>query len=178
MAAGSHGDEAKCCPLRQLEGVFARMVQPLLPAPAAETALGAHLTETGAHFALWAPRATRVELALLDKDHQQANCDMTLGDGGVWQIDVPGLRAEQLYGFRVHGLWDPKTGQRFNPARLLLDPYAKAITGGVDYSGPIHDHTSESDYLPDPTDSSAAVPWSVLVASTPAPQPLAAPIDP
>ena len=56
---------------------------------------------------------------------------------------------------------------------LLLDPYARAITGGVDYSGPIHDHTAESHYLPDPVDSSAAVPWSVVVADTPPPRPIA-----
>jgi len=78
-----------------------------------------------------------------------------------------------MYGFRVHGPWEPKSGERFNPARLLLDPYAKAITGGVDYSGPIHDHTSESDYLPDATDSSHAVPISVVVEPSAAPLPLA-----
>ena len=47
------------------------------------------------------------------------------------------MGAEQRYGFRVHGRWDPAAGTRFNPAKLLLDPYARAITGGVDYSGPI-----------------------------------------
>ncbi|MDR0284988.1 MAG: glycogen debranching enzyme GlgX, partial [Propionibacteriaceae bacterium] len=132
------------------------MTQPHLPCPDDAVRLGATVDADGTTFALWAPRATRVELALLSREHEQSNCDLTLGDGGVWTVQVPGVRAGQLYGFRVHGLWEPKSGQRFNPARLLLDPYARAITGGVDYSGPIHDHTSESDYLPDSTDSSNA----------------------
>ena len=60
----------------------------------------------------------------------------------------------------------------FQPAKLLLDPYARAITGGVDYSGPILDHTTESDYVPDTTDSFAAVPLSVVVADSPPPRPI------
>jgi glycogen operon protein len=148
----------------------------VLPPPPADANLGASLDETGCTFALWAPRAIRVELALIARDRSQINHDMVLGDGGVWSVHVDGVRATQMYGFRVHGMWEPKTGQRFNPARLLLDPYAKAITGGVDYSGPIHDHTSESDYLPDTADSSHAVPISVVVEPTPAPIPLASPI--
>ncbi|MDR0782363.1 MAG: glycogen debranching protein GlgX, partial [Propionibacteriaceae bacterium] len=147
-----------------------------LPAPPASARLGATLVADGVHFALWAPRASRVELALVGKDHEQWNCDLTQGEGGVWAVQVPGIQAGQMYGFRVHGPWKPARGQRFNPARLLLDPYARAITGGVDYSGPIHDHTAASDYLPDTTDSSQAVPISVVVADTPPPTPLANPV--
>ena len=148
------------------------MTHPGLPAPSDDINLGATLDDEGASFSLWAPRATRVELALIGRGREQSNWDMGLGDGGVWTVHVPGVSPGQLYGFRVHGLWEPKTGQRFNPARLLLDPYARAITGGVDYSGPIHDHTSESDYLPDTTDSSQAVPISVVVAASPPPEPI------
>ena len=74
---------------------------------------------------------------------------MQLGEDGVWTAHVPGVGAEQRYGYRVHGDWNPAAGTRFNPAKLLLDPYARAITGGVDYSGPILDHTPESNYVPD-----------------------------
>jgi len=154
------------------------MTQLQLPAPNDDARLGATLDRNGASFSLWAPRATRVELALVGKDREQSNRDLSLGDGGVWSVHVPGIKAGQMYGFRVHGLWEPKSGERFNPARLLLDPYAKAITGGVDYSGPIHDHTSESDYLPDSTDSSHAVPISVVVEPSAAPLPLKEKIDP
>ncbi|MDR1386802.1 MAG: glycogen debranching protein GlgX [Propionibacteriaceae bacterium] len=154
------------------------MTQPELPAPPDDARLGVELTPQGARFALWAPRASRVELALLARDHSQTNLDLTVSAGGVWSVLAPGVEPGQLYGYRVHGRWSPQTGQRFNPARLLLDPYARAITSGVDYAGPIHDHTSESNYLPDPTDSSMAVPLSVVVADTPPPIPLAATVDP
>lgn len=149
------------------------MKAPVQPSPADSSILGARVLDGGTHFSLWAPRATRVELALVARDRRQNNWEMALQDDGVWTVFVPGVGAQQRYGFRVHGTWDPGTGQRFNPAKLLLDPYAKAITSGVDYSGPIFDHTAESNFLPDPTDSFAAVPLSVVVADSPAPSPLA-----
>jgi glycogen operon protein len=148
------------------------MTQIDLPTPTDTTVLGAQLHDDGATFGLWAPRATRVELALVDEDRTQHNHDMERGDDGVWRVHVPGVGAEQRYGFRVHGDWAPEDGRRFNPAKLLLDPYARAITGGVDYSGPISDHTAESDYTPDPTDSFEAVPLSVVVEDTAPPEPI------
>ncbi|TDT33606.1 glycogen debranching protein GlgX [Naumannella halotolerans] len=136
--------------------------------------LGANIGDGGTRFALWAPRATRVEVALVAADRSQRNLDMVRSDAdGVWSVFVPGVGAEQRYGFRVHGEWDPDDGARFNPARLLLDPYAKAITAGVDYLGPILDHTADSDFELDTTDSAEAVPLSVVVAPTPPPTPLA-----
>ena len=154
------------------------MTRPTLLDPVDSSILGAHVQGDGTRFALWAPRATRVELALVGRDRAQTNIDMERDPDGVWHVFVPGVGAEQRYGYRVHGPWSPETGQRFNPAKLLLDPYARAITGGVDYSGPISDHTPESNYLPEPTDSFAAVPLSVVVGSSPSPVPLAVPLDP
>jgi glycogen operon protein len=148
------------------------MTQIDLPTPTEDTVLGAQLHDDGATFGLWAPRATRVELALVDEDRTQHNQDMELGEDGVWRVHAPGVTAEQRYGFRVHGDWAPEDGRRFNPAKLLLDPYARAITGGVDYSGPISDHTAESAYTPDLTDSFEAVPLSVVVEDTPPPVPI------
>ncbi|HML51253.1 MAG TPA: glycogen debranching protein GlgX [Propionicimonas sp.] len=145
------------------------------PNPAPEAVLGARLENGGASFSLWAPRATRVELALVDDDGEQANIDLSRGPDGVWHGWVAQVEAGQRYGFRVHGAWDPQTGQRFNPARLLLDPYARAITGGVDYAGPITDHTTESNFDLDPTDSAGSVPLSVVVAESEPPVPLAHP---
>lgn len=150
-----------------------RMIRLDLPRPTDSSILGAQATPDGTRFALWSPRATRVELALVASDLTQVNHDMTRSDDGVWTVFVPGVGAEQRYGYRVHGPWSPESGQRFNPAKLLLDPYARAITGGVDYSGPISDHTAESNFTPDPTDSAGYVPLSVVVADTPAPAPLA-----
>ncbi len=150
----------------------------LLPAPAAtdSSVLGAHVRDGGTRFGLWAPRATRVELALVDEDRSQSNYDMVAGPDGVWTVHVPGVRAEQRYGYRVHGEWAPEAGARFNPAKLLVDPYARAITGGVDYRGPILDHTSASDFIADPVDSFAAVPLSVVVADSAPVTPMAAPV--
>ena len=145
-----------------------------LPAPVNTRVLGARLLQGGARFGLWAPRATRVELALVAPgDRSQHNVDLEPGEDGVWSAFVPGIVAGQQYGYRVHGDWDPASGQRFNPAKLLLDPYARAITGGVDFSGPILDHTNESDFQPDPMDSFQAVPLGVVVADTPPPVPVA-----
>jgi glycogen operon protein len=146
------------------------------PAPTDSSVLGAHVRDGGTRFGLWAPRATRVELALVAADRTQSNHDMVRSDDGVWTVFVRGVGAEQRYGYRVHGDWLPEAGARFNPAKLLVDPYARAITGGVDYSGPILDHLSESDYLPDPVDSLAAVPLSVVVADSPPPVRIAEPV--
>ena len=152
------------------------MIQSEQPHPNGDTALGAQVSAEGTLFSLWAPRATRVELALIDEHRRQTNHDMVATEAGVWEVLVPGVGAGQRYGYRVHGKWSPETGARFNPAKLLLDPYARAITGGVDYSGPITDHTPESNFLPDPTDSFAAVPLSVVVADSNAPRPLSRPL--
>nr|WP_076388214.1 glycogen debranching protein GlgX [Vaginimicrobium propionicum] len=134
--------------------------------------LGANLSDDGCMFGLWAPRATRVELALFNQDETQHNIEM-VPKLGVWQVFVPGIRATQRYGFRVHGQWAPDKGLRANPAKLLVDPRAKAITAGVDYSGSILDHTAESNYLPDFHDSAGAVPLSVVVEPTAPPKPIA-----
>lgn len=142
------------------------------PPPDTST-LGAHLGDSGARFGLWAPRATRVELSLVDGELNQTNVDMTLGEHGIWAVHVPGIKAGQLYGYRVHGQWDPSQGSRFNPARLLVDPYARAISGGVDFRGPILDHIPGDDFAIDTTDSITAVPLSVVVEDSPAPTPIA-----
>ncbi len=148
------------------------MTTTALPVPEDTSVLGAHMRDGGTAFGLWAPRAIRVELALVDEDRNQTNHDMTRDEDGVWTVFIHGIGPEQRYGFRVHGPWDPATGARFNPAKLLLDPYARAITGGVDYSGPILDHTPESHFIPDTTDSFAAVPLSVVVPDSPPPRPI------
>lgn len=135
--------------------------------------LGARITATGVRFGLWAPRAERVELALIDPLNRQHNVEMTMDEDGIWTVEVPETGPEQHYGFRVHGEWDPSSGSRFNPARLLLDPYAKAISGGVDFRGPILDHVPGDPFTKSSTDSFGAVPLSVVVADSPPPTPIA-----
>ena len=131
------------------------------------------MTPTGVRFGLWAPRATAVELALVDPLNQQHNVSMAPGADGIWTVEVPGVESGQLYGYRVHGEWNPNAGSRFNPARLLLDPYARAISGGVDFRGPILDHVPGDPFTMSEEDSFGAVPLSVVVADTPPPTPIA-----
>lgn len=139
--------------------------------PAGHRRLGAQLTDEGCHFSLVAPRADRVELVLVGADRSQVNTDMSRTDR-VWHCFAPGVKAGQRYGFRVHGDWDPAKGARFNPAKLLLDPYARSITAGVDYTGPILDHLPSTILEPDSQDSSMAVPLSVVVADSAPPRPV------
>ncbi|SDU82838.1 glycogen operon protein [Microlunatus sagamiharensis] len=94
--------------------------------------LGATFDGTGVNFAVFSEVAERVELCLLDDDLAETRVELIEVDGSVWHGYVPGLQPGQRYGFRVHGPYDPAQGQRSNPAKLLLDPYAKAIEGMID----------------------------------------------
>ena len=133
---------------------------------------GPRLTAEGCLFRLWAPNASRVQLVLVEADLSQRSVDMAVRNG-LWDVFVPGVRARQRYGFRVHGEWQPEVGLRANPAKLLVDPYARAITGGVDFLGPVRDHVSRSGNEIDGRDSLGAVPLSVVVADSPPPRPIA-----
>ncbi|MFV0452303.1 MAG: glycogen debranching protein GlgX [Propioniciclava sp.] len=148
------------------------MSRPDLPRPTDSRPLGAHVLGDGTRFSLWAPRAESVELSLVDDRRNQRNHPLLRREDGVWSAEIPGVGHGQRYGYRIDGPWSPGTGERFNPAKLLLDPYARAITGGVDYAGPILDHLPDSDYKPDPSDSFGAVPLSVVVEDSPPPTPL------
>lgn len=130
------------------------------------------LTDDGCFFRLWAPNARRVQLVLVDADLSHREFEMQSADG-LWGIFVPGVQAQQRYGYRVHGEWAPEQGLRANPAKLLVDPYARAITGGVDFTGPVLDHTEWSENQLDDRDSLGSVPLSVVVADTPPPRPIA-----
>ncbi len=91
---------------------------------------GATSDGDGVNFALFAEGATQVELCLFDSvDARKESARIVLRDRthGVWHGYIPGLRPGQLYGYRVHGPYDPAQGLRFNPHKLLLDPYARAI---------------------------------------------------
>ncbi|HEX3003219.1 MAG TPA: glycogen debranching protein GlgX, partial [Angustibacter sp.] len=94
--------------------------------------LGATYDGTGVNFALFSEVAERVRLCLIDDQGNETCVDVTENDGFVWHVFVPGLQPGQRYGYRVHGPFDPKKGHRCNPAKLLLDPYAKAIDGQID----------------------------------------------
>jgi isoamylase len=105
------------------------------PAPA-----GATWDGNGVNFAVFSEHADEVELCLFDSDDPARQTDsVRLREvaAHMWHGYVPGLGPGQLYGYRIHGPYAPEQGQRFNPAKLLLDPYARAVAGRVDWDAPV-----------------------------------------
>jgi glycogen operon protein len=98
--------------------------------------LGATWDGKGVNFALFSAHAEKVELCLFDRtgQYEQARIQVPEYTDEVWHCYLPEVRPDQLYGYRVHGPYDPAAGHRFNPNKLLLDPYAKAIAGQVRWS--------------------------------------------
>ncbi|MGR3757108.1 MAG: glycogen debranching protein GlgX [Tranquillimonas sp.] len=105
-------------------------------AAARSDALGAIYDGEGTNFALFSDNATRVELCLFDKTGKDeiARLDLPLMEGGIWHGYLPGVGPGQAYGYRVHGPFAPEEGHRFNPNKLLLDPYARELIGRLDWN--------------------------------------------
>ncbi len=96
--------------------------------------LGATWDGEGVNFALFSENATAVELCLFDRAgdaRETARVRLAERDGFVWHAYLPDVRPGQLYGYRVHGPWAPREGHWFNPAKLLIDPYARSLSGAV-----------------------------------------------
>ncbi|MHB8877858.1 MAG: glycogen debranching protein GlgX [Myxococcaceae bacterium] len=132
--------------------------------------LGATFDGKGVNFAVFSASAEGVELCLFDEAdpnrelHRAPMADTT---GHIWHSYLPGLRPGALYGYRVKGPYLPEKGHRFNPAKLLVDPYAKAISGKVDWKAPVHsyhlDAPKELVHVLDDRDDAWGVPRSVVV---------------
>ncbi|MGO4247419.1 glycogen debranching protein GlgX [Paenarthrobacter sp. RAF54_2] len=101
--------------------------------PGSAYPLGATFDGTGTNFALFSEKAEKVELCLFDDDGGEVRVDVSEVDGYVWHCYLPQVQPGQKYGYRVHGPYNPDAGQRFNPNKLLLDPYAKAIHRQIDW---------------------------------------------
>jgi len=95
--------------------------------------LGADFRGNGTNFSLFSEIAERVELCLFDHDGNETRVDLCEVTGYCWHGFLPDVKPGQLYGYRVHGPWKPEEGHRCNPNKLLLDPYAKAILGRVQW---------------------------------------------
>jgi isoamylase len=105
-----------------------------LPAwPGAPYPLGATYDGSGTNFALFSSAAERVELCLFDADRVETRVELTEADAHVWHGYLPQVDPGQRYGYRVHGAYDPGAGLRCNPNKLLLDPYAKATDGQIEW---------------------------------------------
>jgi isoamylase len=96
--------------------------------------LGATFDGEGTNFALFSEVAEMVQLCLFDDDGRERRVRLEEVDAFSWHAYLPGIRPGQRYGYRVHGQYDPAVGVRCNPRKLLLDPYAKAIEGNIDWN--------------------------------------------
>ncbi len=129
--------------------------------------VGATWTGSATNFSVFSEHATAVELCLFDDEGVEERIPVTERDAFYWHVELPHVGPGQRYGYRVYGPWDPFNGQRFNPAKLLVDPYAKAIEGAIDESLAStlpYVPGGESDHLEiDDEDDAAAIPKSIVV---------------
>ena len=134
--------------------------------------LGATCDDSGTTFALYAAHADAVELCLFDEGdtdgHTERRIPLTDRVHHVWSVHLPGVGPGQRYGYRVHGPWRPEAGLRHNPAKLLLDPYAKAIDGHPQWSPELFGHEVDAAFHGSPEvldhrDSAAVMPRGVVV---------------
>ena len=95
--------------------------------------LGAVYRDEGVNFALFSENAEAVELCLFDEKGKETRVKVLERTHNSWHVFLPGLKPGQRYAYRVYGPYDPAQGHRFNPAKLLLDPYARAIDGAIDW---------------------------------------------
>lgn len=128
--------------------------------------LGANFDGQGTSFSLFSEIAERVELCLFDKEDRQTSIDLPEVVAYCWHGYLPNVRPGQRYGFRVHGPWVPEQGQRCNPAKLLLDPYAKAIDGQVQWEEAVYPYRFSKPDVLDERDSAPFVPRSVVIDSS------------
>ncbi|MFI5977636.1 glycogen debranching protein GlgX [Streptomyces sp. NPDC051452] len=112
--------------------------------------LGASFDGQGTNFALFSEVAQRVELILVDDAGKARPVRLHEVDGFVWHGYLPGVGPGQRYGYRVHGPWQPSLGHRCNPAKLLLDPYARAVDGQIDNHASLYERAPDG---PAPVDS-------------------------
>ena len=131
--------------------------------------LGATWDGEGVNFALFSETATGVELCLFNHEDdaiESAKVQLREHTDQVWHCYLPDVRPGQYYGYRVHGPHKPEEGHRFNPAKLLIDPYAKAITGAIKWSNAVFAYKvggPHEDLEPDPNNSAGGIPKSVVI---------------
>jgi glycogen operon protein len=158
-----------------------RTALPAAPPADAVFPLGAHLTDAGARFAVTSASAEAVELCLVEPDPAggppaERRVELTERTFGIWHGEVTGVTAGQHYGYRVHGRYEPAEGLRANPAKLLVDPYARRIAGRLTDLDAAFGYVGDAmTGPPSEVDSLGAVPLSVLTGPaggpTPGPRP-------
>ena len=149
-----------------------------VPAP-----LGAHFDGRGVNFALFSEHATAVDICLFEpgERHETRTVRLPCRTDDIWHGYLRGVLPGQLYGYRVHGPWDPANGHRFNASKLVLDPYAREIAGRIRWHDALYSHRhggAREDQM-DRRDSAPFVPRGVVTRpdtpdaiALPAPRPL------
>ncbi|MGH6735871.1 MAG: glycogen debranching protein GlgX [Methyloceanibacter sp.] len=135
--------------------------------PGSPHQLGATFDGRGVNFALFSANATRVELCLFDAAGETARITLPEYTDEVWHGYVPGLAPGQLYGYRVHGPYEPRAGHRFNPNKLLLDPYARLHVGPLVWDDALFGYqigAKRADLVMSKSDSAPFLPKCVVVA--------------
>ena len=134
------------------------------PWPGEPFPLGPTWYGSGTNFSLTSENAQRVVLCLFDDADVETRYELPRQTAHNWHGYLPGVGPGQRYGYRVHGPWAPEQGHRFNPHKLLIDPYAKAIEGPILWDrGRTLGYADGNDLLMDDTDDSAAIPKSVVI---------------
>ena len=131
--------------------------------------LGATWDGAGVNFAIFSEHATQVELCLFDSpeaQHESARITLPEQTDLVWHGYLPDILPGQLYGYRVHGPYEPSLGHRFNPYKVVLDPYAKAIGRSIQWRDEMYGYRigdSDGDLSMDDRDNAAYAPLAALV---------------
>ena len=129
--------------------------------------LGPQWDGEGTNFSLFSENAERVELCLFDDEDNETRVEICERTAYLWHGYLPGVGPGQRYGYRVHGPYDPEKGHRFNPHKLLIDPYAKSIEGKVRWNRanvlPYAGTGDDADLEMDEEDSAIAIPKSVVI---------------
>jgi isoamylase len=130
--------------------------------------LGPTWDGNGTNFALFSENAERVELCLFDGDDRETRVELIEREAFNWHCYIPGIGPGQRYGYRVHGQYDPLSGHRFDPYKLLIDPYAKAVEGPIDWDAGnalpyVPDEAEDADLHMDVEDDARAIPKCVVV---------------
>jgi glycogen operon protein len=131
--------------------------------PGRQFPLGATPSARGTNFAVASTIADAMTLCLFDDAGRETRIPLEDYDAGVWHGFVPGIRPGQAYGYRVTGPHDPARGLRCNPAKLLLDPYARAVSGEVAFGPEVLGYTAEDPAAPSTLDSAGHTPRSLVV---------------
>jgi isoamylase len=129
--------------------------------------LGATLDDNGVNFAVFSANAQAVELCFFNENEESERIFLKARTGFVWHAYIPGILPGQLYGYRVHGIYEPETGHRFNASKLLIDPYAKCISAPININPSYFafDLNSGNDLIPNEIDNGEEIPKSVVIDS-------------